>query len=219
MNRGPYIFLGAFAILAFSWTGAIVANQLGFGAVTPYYDEMEGKSFPAASPGIVARGAVVYTDLGCATCHTQQVRRPDLGGDLARGWGDRASVSRDYLQEHTVQLGSNRIGPDLRNVGARFENEADFYQLLYAPDQVVPGSNMPAYRFLFEERPVLGERSVDALEVAAPEGYQVVPTERARSLVAYLAYRHDTYAYPETKFVLPEADDSDETDAAEEEAH
>jgi len=215
MNRGPYIFLGAFAVLALSWVSAIVANQQGYGALTPHFDELEGKAFPLPQPGIVARGEAVYTDLGCAVCHTQQVRRPELGGDLDRGWGERASVARDYLREETVQLGYNRIGPDLRNVGARYENETDFYPLLYAPDQALPNSNMPAYRFLFKETKIIGEKSDEALDVAASAGYQVVPTERARSLVAYLSYLHDTYEYPETKFVPPDKDDED----SEEEGH
>jgi cytochrome c oxidase cbb3-type subunit II len=218
MNRGPYIFLGAFALLAFSWTAVILANQLGYGSLTPYYDDMAGKVFPGPQPGIVARGANVYTDLGCAVCHTQQVRRADLGGDLARGWGDRASVARDYLQEETVQLGYNRVGPDLRNVGGRYENEEAFYQLLYAPEQAAPGAHKPAYRFLFEETKIVGERSKDALVVTTPVGYQVVPTERARSLVAYLAHLHDTYAYPETNYVYPEEEEAatDEATAEEE---
>lgn len=210
MNRGPFIFLGAFAILAFSWTAAILANQLGYGTVTPYFDPLENRVFPGPQPGIVHRGAAVYTDLGCAVCHTQQVRRSDLGGDLARGWGDRASVGRDYLQEETVQLGSNRVGPDLRNVGARFEDAAALYQMLYAPDQAPGVAAKPAYRFLFEESKIVGERSVDALELDAPAGYQIVPTERARSLVAYLMYLHDTYAYPETNFVPPAPEVADE---------
>lgn len=219
MNRGPYLFLGAFAILAFSWTAVILANQLGYGAVTPYYDPLEGKSFPAPQPGIVARGEAVYADLGCAVCHTQQVRRADLGGDIARGWGERASVGRDYLQENIIQLGSNRIGPDLRNVGGRMDDINAFYQLLYAPEQRTVGSNMPAYRFLFEETKIVGEISSDALDVATRDGYQVVPTERARSLVAYLAYRNDTYAYPETNFVPPAPDAETEESTTSEEGH
>ena len=213
MNRGPYLFLGAFVILAFSWTAAILANQLGYGAVTPYYDDLAGQSFPAKQPGIVARGAQVYTDLGCATCHTQQVRRADLGSDLARGWGERASVGRDYIQEHTVQLGANHIGPDLRNVGARIEDVNSFYQILYSPSE---DSSMPAYRFLFEETEITGEVSADALSVNSTTSHQVVPTERARSLVAYLAHRNDTYAYPETNFIPPEPEAEEEADAEEE---
>lgn len=212
MNRGPLIFLGAFAVLALSWVGAILANQLGYGAVTPHYDELEGKSFPAAQPGIVARGEAVYNDLGCAACHTQQVRRADLGADIARGWGERASVGRDYLMEKGVQLGSNRIGPDLRNVGARIEDESAYLQMLYAPETVFESGNMPAYKFLFEVSEVVGERSADALDVVSEPGTQVVATERARALAAYLAYRHDTYAYPETHYVAPVEDAEDNTE-------
>ena len=43
----------------------------------------------SADPGIAARGQLVYADLGCAQCHTQQVRRPDFGSDQERGWGER----------------------------------------------------------------------------------------------------------------------------------
>ncbi len=215
MNRGPYLFLGAFVILAFSWTAAILANQLGYGAVTPFYDDLAGQAFPAKQPGIVARGAKVYTDLGCATCHTQQVRRADLGSDLARGWGERASVGRDYIQEQHVQLGSNHIGPDLRNVGARYENEDPLYELLYSPSE---DSAKPAYRFLFEETEINGQVSHDAIRVDTAAGSQVVPTERGRSLVAYLAYRNDTYAYPETNYIPPEPE-AEDTAEAEEEGH
>ena len=87
--------------------------------------------------------------------------------------------------------------------------------MLYAPAE---DSAMPAYRFLFDEVKVVGQVSDDALNLDAPTGYQIVPTERARSLVAYLAYRNDTYAYPETNFVPtePEAESDDEAAETEE---
>ena len=146
MNRGPLIFLGAFAVLAVSWTAAVLANQLGYGAVTPYYDSLEGTSFPSPMPGIAKQGESVYRDLGCVACHTQQVRRADVASDIERGWGERPSMGRDYIQNGSVQLGSNHVGPDLRNVGARITDETALYQMLYAPSE---DSSMPAYRFLF----------------------------------------------------------------------
>jgi cytochrome c oxidase cbb3-type subunit II len=212
MNRGPYLFLGAFAVLALSWAGAVLANQLGYGAVTPYYDSLEGTAFPRAMPGVAKRGELVYKDLGCAVCHTQQVRRADVASDIARGWGERPSMGRDYIQNKSVQFGSNHIGPDLRNVGARLTDTAALYALLYAPAE---DARMPAYRFLFEQRKIVGERSDDALDLAVAPGYEVVPTERARSLVAYLTSLHDTYSYPEVNFVPP----SEEAEPAEEGAH
>jgi cytochrome c oxidase cbb3-type subunit 2 len=203
MNRGPYIFLGAFAVLALSWAGAVLASQLGYGGLTPYHNALEG-TFPAAMPGIAQRGELVYKDLGCAVCHTQQVRRADVASDIARGWGERASVGRDYIQNKSIQFGSNHIGPDLRNFGARSADANTLYQMLYAPAE---GVRQPAYRFLFEERKIVGEKSVGALDVAVNAGYEVVPTERARSLVAYLTSLNDTYSYPEVNFVPPSEDE------------
>ena len=211
MNRGPYIFLGAFAVLALSWAGAVLANQLGYGALTPYHNELEG-TFPATMPGIAQRGELVYKDLGCAVCHTQQVRRADVASDIARGWGERPSVGRDYIQNKSVQFGSNHIGPDLRNYGARAADVKALYHMLYTPNE---GARMPAYRFLFAEQKIVGEKSADAMDVAVKAGYEVVPTERARSLVAYLANLNDTYSYPEVNFVPPVEDEAH----AEEGAH
>jgi cytochrome c oxidase cbb3-type subunit 2 len=61
---------------------------------------------------------------------------------------------------------------------------------LYAPRSINRDSNMPAYRFLYEERRIGGERSAEALQLspsdAPPEGWEVVPTYDAKCVVAYL---------------------------------
>jgi cytochrome c oxidase cbb3-type subunit 2 len=141
----------------------------------------------------------VYRDLGCANCHTQQVRRPDFGSDVARGWGERQSVARDYIYQPSPQLGSIRVGPDLTNLAGRkpsAPDEEDLMKLLYAGH-----GGMPAYRFLFERRPVVGEVSEHALKLtgsaAAPRGFEIVPTPRAQMLVAYLRCLNTTEDYPE----------------------
>jgi hypothetical protein len=36
-----------------------------------------------------------------------------FGADLARGWGRRRTVARDYLRDQPVMLGTVRFGPDL----------------------------------------------------------------------------------------------------------
>jgi cytochrome c oxidase cbb3-type subunit 2 len=214
MNRAPIIFLGIFFALAFSFVGLVLTNQLTYGAFTTHVDEDEGKAFPLQSPGLAAQGKLVYQDLGCVSCHSQQVRREGFGSDIgehSRGWGERQSVARDYLREERVLLGSLRVGPDLRNLAARknadgAEFTADWlYRYLYDPKLVVADSSMPRYAFLFKKQQIVGQPSGKALklpETHAPvAGFEVVPTARAEALVAYLQSLKDTYAYPETKNV------------------
>ncbi len=103
-----------------------------------------------------------------------------LGRDLDRGWGTRPSVAQDFLYDYPVQIGSQRIGPDLADVGARdpkhfafawkFQSktnqveETTAWHLLhlYDPQAVAAAgspSTMPPYRFLFEKRNVKTESS------------------------------------------------------------
>jgi len=111
------------------------------------------------------------------------------GVDISR-WGYRGSVAADYLYDSTVQPGTRRVGDDLTNVGARRADANWHYVHLYTPRAVVTGSTMPAYRFMFETRKIGREKSPDALvlpkEFAPAEGFEVVPKEEARLLVAYL---------------------------------
>lgn len=214
MNRSPILLLGVFAALSFSFVGLVLTNQITYGNFTTHVDDNEGAAFPRPLPGLAAQGKLVYQDLGCVACHTQQVRRAGLGSDIgenSRSWGERQSVARDYLREERVLLGSQRIGPDLRNLAARSnEDGADFtaewlYRYLFDPKLVFEGSNMPRYAFLFETRPIVGEPSPKALDLSdayAPvAGHEIVPTARAEALVAYLLSLKDTYAYPETQNV------------------
>jgi len=118
MNRAPIIFLGVFFALAFSFVGLVLTNQITYGAFTTHVDEEEGKAFPLPAPGLAAQGKLVYQDLGCVSCHTQQVRRAGFGADTgehSRGWGERQSVARDYLREIEVQRDAKRDSADDEN--------------------------------------------------------------------------------------------------------
>jgi cbb3-type cytochrome oxidase cytochrome c subunit len=113
-----------------------------------------------------------------------------FGPDIARGWGLRRTVAEDFLFDYPVMLGSQRIGPDLANVGLRLPDANWHLRHLYAPRLYEKGSTMPPYRFLFEKRRIGQEPSPDALALppeAAPEqGYEVVPKQAAKALAAYL---------------------------------
>jgi cytochrome c oxidase cbb3-type subunit II len=227
MNRASLLFLGIFFALAFSFTGLVLTNQISYGKLAPVFDESEGKTFPEPVSGLAAQGKLVYQDLGCAYCHTQQVRRPGFGADTERNWGERQSFAREYVREGRVLLGGQRIGQDLRNVGLRI-NEAtgrDWHiRHLYDPQSVAPGTNMPAYRFLFETRKIVGEPSVKAVQKLLgaehqPEaGHEIVLTPRGEALVEYLLSLKDTYSYPdETQrvYVAPKQDAKAEAPKAE----
>lgn len=207
MKNGPLFLLGLFVALAISFGAIVLGSHAQLGRMAPYFDDMEGQAFPSRMTGIAARGQQVYADLGCAACHTQQVRRPDFGSDQARGWGDRQSVARDYIHQARPQLGASRLGPDLANLGARKPNppsEEGLYRMLY-----LGAATHPSYRFLFEEREVIGEPSPDALHLAGDaqpsRGHEIVPSDRARTLVAYLLGLKTPYDYPEARPVAPAA--------------
>ncbi|MSU48580.1 MAG: cytochrome-c oxidase [Opitutus sp.] len=204
MKNGPLFLLGLFAALVISFGGIVLGSHAQLGRLTPYYDDSDSQSFPQRVSGLASRGQLVYADLGCAACHTQQVRRPDFGSDQARGWGERQSVARDYIHQSRPQLGASRFGPDLTNLAGRkpaAPSEADLYNLLYAGTE-----RHPAYRFLFETRKVEGEPSAHGFSPGGKTpaaGQEVVPTERGRTLVAYLLSLNTGYDYPESRPVAP----------------
>lgn len=203
MKNGPVFFLGLLTAVGISWGGLAVGSHKQLSSLPPYYDDAQGQAFPARMNGIAARGQYVYADLGCAACHTQQVRRPGFGSDKERGWGDRQSVARDYIYQPRPQLGASRFGPDLATYGARAEKNPDaasqVYALLYSGSQT-----HPSYRFLFSEEPIVGQRSAKALNVSSAAGTQVVPSERVQSLATYLLSLRHPFEYPEaTPFTPP----------------
>jgi cytochrome c oxidase cbb3-type subunit 2 len=198
MKSSPLFFFSLFASLALSLTALVLATNAQYGGLAPYADATVGAAFPQAPLGLAARGHMVYQDLGCAACHTQQVRRADFGGDKKRGWGDRQSVARDYVHEDRVLLGETRIGPDLANFGARAAATGlDTAQLLAFLHN--GRGAMPAYPFLFVKQLVTGQRSPKAFMIAGLSDYELVPTPRAEALAAYLLSLSADHEYPETR--------------------
>jgi cytochrome c oxidase cbb3-type subunit II len=203
MKNGPIFFLGLFGSLALSWAGLVLGTNAQLGNLAPHFDENEAKAFPERVSGIAMRGELVYAQLGCAACHTQQVRRPDFGTDQLRGWGDRQSFARDYIYQPHVQLGELRVGPDLANLANRKPpyNEEVLLDFLYNgivfPNKV---ATHPTYKFIFDERVIVGERSRSALKLGGKTpvvgDLEIVPSEKAQSLAAYLLSLKSDYNYP-----------------------
>lgn len=187
MNRGPFIFIGLLIILSLSWGLTLVKPVQEAGRLQARI--VQGDRVPSVLPGLAQQGREVYQEQGCVNCHTQQSRATS-GNDIAREWGTRQSMPLDYVDQDVVFTGFSRMGPDLSNVGAR-RAEKDWHLLhLYNPQITSPGSNMPSFAFLFEEREIVGEASDRALKLpegySVAEGHEVVPTRDAEALAAYM---------------------------------
>jgi len=199
MNHGPLLFFGVLATLAASWLGLVAVPRQQMGNLDADLSTNAANvvvTHPPARSGEATQGHAVYVSLGCAVCHTQQVRPENGGGDLARGWGQRRSVARDYVRDQPVQLGSSRLGPDLANYGERLGTNGFNLVRLYNPRLVVTNSTCEGAPYLFDVRTVAGEPTVGALATGEP-GREIVPKAAARQLAAYLASLGSSAELPE----------------------
>jgi cytochrome c oxidase cbb3-type subunit II len=201
MQRGLSIVVGVALTFTTGWVGLIVIPHLQLGELTAQTEDGSGDAYPRRLEGSAAEGRSVYVSEGCVYCHTQQVRAEGFGTDIIRGWGDRRTVPRDYLCDHPILLGSMRTGPDLANIGARQPDDTWHLLHLYNPVITSPGSIMPPFDYLFEKKRIVGERAYNALplkdEWAPPVGFEIVPSDRATALVAYLKAQNRTFPLKE----------------------
>jgi cytochrome c oxidase cbb3-type subunit II len=93
---------------------------------------------------LALEGRDIYIREGCNTCHSQKIR--PLRAEVER-YG-HYSVSGELVYDHPHLWGSKRTGPDLARVGGMYSDDWHYAHLL-DPRSVVPGSNMPAYPWLF----------------------------------------------------------------------
>ena len=115
-------------------------------------------------------GRDIFVSEGCYLCHSQMIRT--LVPDVMR-YG-RAGVTDDYshlgesIYDHPYQWGSKRTGPDLAREGgpiAKKDTQGNLYKYMRVgkrgndwhfnhflnPRAPSPGSNMPAFPWLFEQ--------------------------------------------------------------------
>jgi cytochrome c oxidase cbb3-type subunit 2 len=217
MSRSSNIFAGLLGSFALSVCAMVLAPQKQLGNLEPNFTEEEGRFsdiYPVKNAA-ADQGRKVYVEQGCIYCHSQQIRDPQNGTDIRRGWGTRRTVARDYIFDEPALLGNSRLGPDLTNVGTKeWRNEpkgdtqkpakrdAAWHLLhLYAPRSINADSNHPSYRFLFDEKPLTGDPASDSLKLtgadAPPEGKQIIPNNDAKSLVTYLLTLDRSHPLPE----------------------
>ena len=216
MKYFPVLLFGIFIILVSSFLGLISTSLNQLGNLKQSTESLELNEagelilvegdplYPMKLSGLSEQGRIEYIQLGCINCHSQQVRREELGKDLERGFGQRVSVPRDYIMQSKVLLGYSRLGPDLSNVGARIKDLNWHLLHLYNPQLTSPGSLMPPFPFLFEAVQISETTATDSALVfpegnpyTPKEGIAIIPTKRAVALVEYLLNLDINYNLPE----------------------
>ena len=216
MKHFSVLLFGIFIILTSSFLGLISSSLNQLGNLKQSTESLELNEagelilvegdplYPMKLSGLSEQGHLEYIQLGCVSCHSQQVRRVELGKDLERGFGQRVSVPRDYIMQSNVVLGYTRLGPDLSNVGARIKDLNWHLLHLYNPQITSPGSLMPPFPFLFETVEISETTATDSALVfpegnpyTPKEGMAIIPTKRAIALVEYLLNLDIHYNLPE----------------------
>jgi cytochrome c oxidase cbb3-type subunit I/II len=118
------------------------------------------------------QGRDIYIREGCYTCHSQMIR--PFRDEEAR-YGEYSKAG-EFVYDHPFQWGSKRTGPDLAREGGKYPNSWH-YNHMRVPADMTPGSIMPEYPWLFEnklkvETTVSKIRAMRKLGVPYPEGYE-----------------------------------------------
>ncbi|GHC41668.1 cytochrome-c oxidase, cbb3-type subunit I [Roseibacillus persicicus] len=127
-------------------------------------ENIEGRLQELYTPLELA-GRDTYIAEGCYNCHSQMIRtlKPDVMRYGRDGIASDYSHLGESLYDHPFQWGSKRTGPDLAREGGP-QTEADphvrigkrdnlwHFNHFLNPRQTSPGSNMPAYPWLFEQK-------------------------------------------------------------------
>src|SRR5690554_165630 len=92
-------------------------------------------------------GRDLYIREGCVGCHSQMVRPFRSEVERYREY----SKSGEYVYDHPFLWGSKRTGPDLHRLGGKYNDNWHFNHM-YDPQSTSPGSIMPAYKWLFDNK-------------------------------------------------------------------
>ncbi len=115
-------------------TFMVKSNVPTIEAVQPYTSlELEGRD--------------IYIREGCVNCHSQLVR--PFRSETER-YGE-FSKSGEFVYDHPFLWGSKRTGPDLHREGGKYPDSWHYHHMR-EPQSMSPGSIMPAYGWLYEQK-------------------------------------------------------------------
>jgi cytochrome c oxidase cbb3-type subunit I/II len=117
-------------------------------------------------------GRDLYIREGCVNCHSQLIR--PFRSETER-YGEY-SKSGEYVYDHPFLWGSKRTGPDLHREGGKYLDSWHYHHL-NDPSTMSPGSIMPAYPWIIEQKLDLSltSQKISALRtvgVPYPAGYE-----------------------------------------------
>ncbi len=94
-------------------------------------------------------GRDLYIREGCVGCHSQMIRpfrhEVERYGDYSKGG--------EFVYDHPFLWGSKRTGPDLHRLGGKYNDNWHFNHM-WDPQSTSPGSIMPGYKWLFDNKPM-----------------------------------------------------------------
>ncbi len=93
------------------------------------------------------QGRDIYIREGCNTCHSQMIR--PFRSETER-YGEYSKAG-EYVHDHPFLWGSKRTGPDLMRIGGKYPNVWHYHHFV-EPSLMSPGSLMPSYPWLAEDR-------------------------------------------------------------------
>ncbi len=135
-------------------------------------------------------GRDIYVREGCYTCHSQMIR--PFRSETER-YGEYSKAG-EFVYDHPFQWGSKRTGPDLARTGTPKLYKPDswhFYHMI-DPQSMSPGSIMPAYPWLAENKLDLKItpakiRGMMKLGVPYEEGYDAVANDDLKKQATAIA--------------------------------
>lgn len=134
-------------LLVFSFVAVAIGGVLEF--VPAFLVKSNVPTIATVKPytPLELHGRDIYVREGCYTCHSQMIR--PFRDEVAR-YGDYSKAG-EFVYDHPFQWGSKRTGPDLAREGGKYPNSWHYNHML-DPTSMSPGSIMPSYPWLFEQR-------------------------------------------------------------------